>query len=84
MAKTIALIISVIGLVLLIYGSLSEAMTYVDLFNAVSPVYQGDYENATKNVGDFIADYTISYAYYSLLVALVGAIPFLAFLKKYL
>jgi hypothetical protein len=84
MAKTIAIIISVIGLVLLVYGVLSEAMTYVDLFNAVSPAYQGDYENATKNVGDFIADYTISYAYYALFVALIGAIPFLAFLKKYL
>jgi hypothetical protein len=78
MAKTIALIVSSIGLVLLIYGALSEAMTYVDLFNAVSPAYQGDYENATKNVGDFIADYTISCAYYALFAALIGAIPCIA------
>jgi len=84
MAKTVALIASVIGLVLLVYGVLSEMITYIDLFNAVSPAYQGDYENATKNVGDFIADYTLSYAYYALFAALIGAIPCLALLKKYL
>lgn len=84
MAKRMPLIISVIGLTLLVYGIFSEVLTYVDLLNAVSPAYQSDYENATKNLGDFLSDYITGYAFHILIVSIISAIPFLAFLKKYL
>ena len=83
MSKAIT-VTAVIGLIFSIYFAVSKALDYMNLYNAVSPAIQGDYQNATTNVTYFLSDWLTSYVYWVLFVAIIAAIPCLAFLRKYL
>ncbi|MEM3784099.1 MAG: hypothetical protein QXY88_03600 [Candidatus Bathyarchaeia archaeon] len=73
-----AFIASIVSLVILLFAVI-EAADYISLniklIQDVQPAFKGDYTNATENIAETITDYTISYTYFMVIMAILG--PFI-------
>ena len=80
MKKIIALIISIIMISIGVYSQVDDLNTAVEVIDATSPAFNGDYQTATTNVVNFGTNYVIGAVYFAIAMMFVTA--FIAFLKK--
>ncbi|MCW4002760.1 MAG: hypothetical protein NWE95_02475 [Candidatus Bathyarchaeota archaeon] len=80
MKKIIALIITFITISIAIYSQVDDLNTAVQVMDATSPAFKGDYQAATTNVVNFSVDYIVGAVYFA--VAMVFVTAFIGILKK--
>ncbi|MEM2146817.1 MAG: hypothetical protein QW279_15750 [Candidatus Jordarchaeaceae archaeon] len=80
MKKIIALIIAIITISIGIYSQVDDLNTAVEVIDATSPAFSGDYQAATTNVVNFSIDYIVGAVYFA--VAMMFVTFFIGILKK--
>jgi len=74
MKKIIALIIFVITTSIAVYSAVDDLHTTVEVIDATSPAFEGDYQAATTNVVNFGTDYVVGAVYFAVAMMFVSAI----------